>query len=268
MDYVCKVGTPAGEVVEQTFTASDESALRHDLEQKGYYLFSVRRGLGLGDFGLRRPRVSTEKLLLFSQELAALLKAGLPLVQSLDVMLERQKEPLFKRSLQTIREKVKSGIALSDAFRAEGEIYPAILSASLIAGERSGNLEGVLRRLVSYLRLTHGLRRKAIAAAVYPMLLFVMMGALLAVMVLFVIPGFQDFYGGMDVELPALTRGVMAVAIFLRHNVGWVLLALVAGWLAYKAWSRRPGSDVLVDRFLLSIPYFGGLLRRYATSQL
>jgi type IV pilus assembly protein PilC len=268
MDYVCKVGTPAGEVVEQTFTASDESALRHDLEQKGYYLFSFRRGLGLGDLGLRRPRVSTEKLLLFSQELAALLKAGLPLVQSLDVMLERQKEPLFKRSLQTIREKVKSGIALSDAFRAEGEIYPAILSASLIAGERSGNLEGVLRRLVSYLRLTHGLRRKAIAAAVYPMLLFFMMGALLSVMVLFVIPGFQEFYGGMDVELPALTRVVMGIAIFLRHNVGWVILGLAAIWVAFKAWARRPGSGVLIDRFLLSIPYFGGLLRMYATSQL
>ncbi|HET6899826.1 MAG TPA: type II secretion system F family protein [Vicinamibacteria bacterium] len=268
MDYVCKVGTPTGEVLEQTFSAPDESALRTDLEQKGYYLFSVRRGLGLRDLGLRRPHVATEKLLLFAQELAALLKAGLPLVQSLDVMLERQKDPVFRRSLETVREKVKSGIALSDAFKAEGALYPPILSASLIAGERSGNLEGVLRRLVQYLRLTYGLRRKAIAAAVYPLLLFGMMGALLAVMMLWVIPGFKDFYGGMDLELPLLTRVVMAFALFFRHNVVWVLLALAGVFVAFRTWSRREGSAILVDRFLLSIPYLGHLMRMYSTSQL
>jgi type IV pilus assembly protein PilC len=266
---VCKVGTPTGEVVEQTFTARDESALRTDLEQKGYYLFSVRRGLGLrGLGGLRRPHIPTEKLLIFAQELAALLKAGLPLVQSLDVMLERQKDPVFRRSLETIREKVKSGIALSDAFRAEGALYPPILSASLIAGERSGNLEGVLRRLVQYLRLTYSLRRKAIAAAVYPMLLMGMMAALLAVMMLFVIPGFKEFYGGMDLELPLITRIVMAFAVFFRAHVFWVVVILVAAWVAFKAWSRREHSAIVTDRLLLSIPYLGGLMRMYATSQL
>ena len=254
--------------MEQTFAAPDESALRTELEQKGYYLFSVRRGLGLRDLGLRRPHVPTERLLIFSQELAALLKAGLPLVQSLDVMLERQKDPTFRRSLETIREKVRSGVALSDAFRAEGALYPPILSASLIAGERSGNLEGVLRRLGQYLRLTYALRRKAIAAAVYPLLLFAMMGALLAVMVLFVIPGFKEFYGGMDVELPLLTRIVMAFAVFLRHNAFWVVLVLVAGWVAFKAWARRENSAIVMDRLLLSIPYLGRLMKMYATSQL
>jgi type IV pilus assembly protein PilC len=255
-------------VVEQTFAAPDESALRTELEQKGYYLFSIRRGLGLRGLGLRRPHIPTERLLIFSQELAALLKAGLPLVQSLDVMLERQKDPTFRRSLETIREKVRSGIALSEAFRAEGALYPPILSASLIAGERSGNLEGVLRRLGQYLRLTYALRRKAIAAAVYPILLFVMMGALLAVMVLFVIPGFREFYSGMDVELPLLTRIVMAFAVFLRHNAFWVVLVLVAGWVAFKAWARQENSAIVMDRLLLSIPYLGRLMKMYATSQL
>jgi len=254
--------------VEQTFAAPDESALRTELEQKGYYLFSVRRGLGLRGLGLRRPHIPTERLLIFSQELAALLKAGLPLVQSLDVMLERQKDATFRRSLETIHEKVRSGIALSEAFRSEGALYPPILSASLIAGERSGNLEGVLRRLGQYLRLTYALRRKAIAAAVYPLLLFVMMGALLAVMVLFVIPGFKEFYGGMDVDLPVLTRVVMAFGVFMRHNVFWVVLILVAGWVAFKAWARQENSAIVMDRLLLSVPYVGRLMKMYATSQL
>jgi type IV pilus assembly protein PilC len=268
MDYVCKVGTPSGEVVEQTFTAPDETALRSDLEGKGYYLFSVRRGLGLRDLGLRRPRISTERLLLFSQELAALLKAGLPLVQSLEIMLERQQDPVFKRSLETIREKVKSGVALSDAFRAEGPLYPPILSASLIAGERSGNLEGVLRRLVQYLRLTNALRKRAIAASVYPILLFFMMGVLLLVMMLKVIPQFQDFYSGFDLDLPTITKVLMAIAVALKEHILWVSLAIVAAWVAFKAWARREGSAIIIDRFMLSVPYLGGLMRMYATSQL
>lgn len=268
MEYVCKVGTPGGEVVEQTFTAPDESALRTELEQKGYYLFSVRRGFGLRDLGLRRPRVPTERLLIFSQELAALLKAGLPLVQSLDVMLERQPDVVFRRSLEAIRDKVKSGIALSDAFRAEGALYPPILSASLIAGERSGNLEGVLRRLVQYLRLTNALRKKAIAASVYPIMLFVMMGALLAVMLLKVIPQFADFYSGFDLELPLLTRFMMALAAGLQANLFFVIVAVAAAWIGFKAWLRRESSAITLDRLLLAVPYVGGLMRMYATSQL
>jgi type IV pilus assembly protein PilC len=268
MDYVCKVGTPTGEVVEQTFTASDESALRADLEQKGYYLFTVRRGFGLSQLGFRRKRVSTERLLIFSQELAALLKAGLPLVQSLEVMLERQPDPVFKRSLETVRDKLKSGIAISDAFRAEGDLYPPIFSASLIAGERSGNLEGVLRRLVQYLRLTNALRKKAVAASVYPIMLFVVMGILLAVMLLKVIPQFQDFYSGFDLELPLLTRFMMALAAGLKDHLFWVLLAGAAAFVAFKAWARREGSVIILDGLLFKIPYVGGLMRMYSTSQL
>jgi type IV pilus assembly protein PilC len=267
MEYVCRVGTPSGEVVEQTFTAPDESALRADLEQKGYYLFAIRRGFGLGELGLRRPKVDTERLMLFTQELAALLKAGLPLLQSLDVMLERQQDPVFRRSLTTIREKVKTGIAISEAFKAEGALYPPILSASLIAGERSGNLEGVLRRLVAYLRLTNALRKKAVAASVYPLLLFFMMFVLLAVMLLKVIPNFQDFYSGFDLELPLITRVIMGLAVGLKNNVFWVVLVVVAAFVAFKAWARRPESGIVIDRFLLSVPYLGTLMRMYATSQ-
>jgi len=268
MEYVCKVGTPAGEVVEQTFSAPDESALRTELEQKGFYLFSVRRGLGLRKLGLRTPKVPTDRLLIFAQELAALLKAGLPLLQSLDVMLERQQDPVFRRSLLTVRDKVKSGMALSEAFRAEGKLYPPILSASLIAGERGGNMENVLRRLVQYLRLTSSLRKKAIAASVYPIMLFCMMGVLLAVMMLKVIPQFQQFYAGFDLDLPLITRVLMSIAVGMQHNALLVIVALVAAFVAFRIWARREGSAIVVDRLLLSIPYLGGLMRMYATSQL
>src|SRR5687767_10356173 len=112
MEFVCRIGTPAGEVTEQTFTAPDEAALRAELDEKGYYLFSVKRQGGLKSLGLaRRPTIPQHLLIVFGQELAALMKAGLPLLQSLEVMLDRQRHPTFRASLSVIRDKVKSGVA-------------------------------------------------------------------------------------------------------------------------------------------------------------
>jgi type IV pilus assembly protein PilC len=268
MEYVCRIGTPTGEVVEQTFNAADESVLRAELEQKGYYVFTLRRSLTLKGLGVRKSRISTDLLLLFAQELAALLKAGLPLVQSLDIMLDRQRHEVFRRSLTVIRDKVKSGLALSEAFRAEGPLYPPILAASLTAGERTGNLEGVLRRFAAYLRLTQGLKKKAVSAAVYPLVLVVMMGGLGALLVLFVIPQFQSFYGDFDVQLPFLTRALMSTSVTLRHNLLWIVLGLAAIIVFTVSWLRREGSGLLVDRALMRLPLVGRLMRMYATSQL
>jgi type IV pilus assembly protein PilC len=268
MEYVCKVGTPGGDVVEQTFSAPDETALRADLEQKGYYLFDIKRGMGLAGLGIRREKVPNDLLMLFGQELAALLKAGLPLVQSIEVMLERQKHPAFKRSLTVVRDKVKSGIALSEAFRDEGALYPPMLSASLIAGERSGNLEGVLRRFVQYIRLSLSLKKKAVAAAVYPIMLSGMMLVLGGIMMLKVIPSFQDFYRDFDIELPLVTRSLMGLSRFLVDNLTFILVAGVGLTAFWVVWSRRPSSGVVIDRFLLRVPYLGSLMRMYATGQL
>jgi type IV pilus assembly protein PilC len=268
MEYVCRVGTPSGEVVERRFEAPDERALRAELEQQGLYLLSQRRGLSLSALRLRRRRVDPGLLLVFAQELAALLKAGLPLFQSLDVMLERQKDPLLRQSLATVREKVKSGTALSEAFRQEGEQYPPIFAASLVAGERSGNLDSVLKRFSQHLRLNQMLRKKAISAAIYPAVLLTMMAGLLAVMLVFVIPNFKSFYEGLGAELPLPTRMLLAVATTLRANLSWILLGLGIAAVAGLYWLRREGSGKALDAALLRLPYFGGLMRMYATSQL
>jgi type IV pilus assembly protein PilC len=268
MEYVCKVGTPAGEVVERIFAAPDETALRTNLEQQGYYLFAIRRGFGLGRLRLRRPRVAPSLLLIFSQELAALLKAGLPLFQSLDVTLDRQKDPVFRRSLTTVREKVKSGTAISEAFRAEGDLYPPIFAASLVAGERSGSLESVLRRFSQHLRLNQGLKKKAVSASVYPIVLLSMMLLLVAVLVVYVIPQFKGFYEGLGAELPMPTQILLGVANTVRENLLWIGLVLAGAGVAFWSWLQRANSSLVIDRALLRLPYLGGLVRMYATSQL
>ena len=268
MEYVCRVGTPSGDVVERSFSAPDERALRADLEQQGLYLLSIRRGLSLSGLRLRRPHVQPATLLVFSQELAALLKAGLPLFQSLDIMLERQREPVFRQSLATVREKVKSGTALSDAFRQEGDLFPPIFAASLVAGERSGNLDQVLRRFSSHLRLNQSLKKKAVSAAVYPIVLLTMMVVLVAVLLVWVIPQFQSFYEGLGAELPLATRLLLGFATAVRSNLVFIVLGLGIMGVSTVYWLRREGSGVTLDRALLRLPYFGGLMRMYATSQL
>jgi type IV pilus assembly protein PilC len=212
--------------------------------------------------------VAIPLLLIFGQELAALLKAGLPLLQSLDVMLERQKDPVFRASLSNIRERVKSGIALSEAFKTEGDLYPPILAASLVAGERSGSLEVVLRRFVQYLRLTQALKKKAISVSVYPIVLFTVMVTLVFVMLVYVIPQFQSFYEGLNAELPTPTRILMALSAAMREYVLWMVAGVAAAVVAMTVWLRQPGSAVRVDGLLLRLPYLGRLMRMYATSQL
>jgi type IV pilus assembly protein PilC len=267
MEYVCKVGMPSGEIVEQTFTASDEAALRADLEQRGLYIFSVRTE-GAREIRIFRKQVPTAKLLAFCQELAALLKAGLPLLQSLEIMLERQRDPVFKGSLITVRDKIKTGVSLSDAFKAEGDLYPSIFSSTLVAGERSGNLEAVVRRFEQYLRLTQNLRKKAIAAAVYPCVLLILMVGLIVILVVFVMPQFKSFFSDLGGELPLPTRILMGISDFASSNLLVLTACVVGAVVAFVTWYRRDSSKLLVDSLLLKIPGIGPMMRMYSTSQL
>jgi type IV pilus assembly protein PilC len=258
---------PSGEVVEQSFTAQDEAVLRSELEQKGLYVFSIRGQRGR-EFRLFRPKIQTSTLLMFCQELAALLKAGLPLLQSLDITIERQRDPIFKNSLSAVRDKIKTGIALSDAFKAEGALYPPIFASTLVAGERSGNLEAVLRRFEQYLRMNDMLRKRAISAAVYPAVLMTLMLGLLTVLVVFVIPQFKTFFDDLGGQLPLPTRILLVISSFVSGNIIIILVGLIGGIVALGTWYRRDRSKVVVDGLLLRVPLIGDMMRMYATSQL
>ena len=266
MEYICKVGTPAGEIVERSIDAASEEALKADLQRQGLFLFSHR--VATQRFRLLAPRVKAESLQLFGQELAALLKAGLPLAQSMDLMVERQRAPMFKRSLASVRDRVRSGAALSEAFRQEGALYPQMFSATLIAGERSGNLEAVLRRFVSYVKLSQTIKKRVVAASVYPLVLFSGMFVLMYVMLTRVLPQFTNFYESLESELPLPTRMLLAVSEFFRQwsvVLAFVLAAAIAGLLI---WLQTPANRERFDSWILKIPFFGGLMRTYSTSQL
>jgi type IV pilus assembly protein PilC len=270
--FLAKVGTTTGDIEELSLSADSERILRSDLQDRGYHVFWVRRSLGLSSirswFRGGRQRISQTEFTLFNQELAALLRAGLPLLQSLDIMLERMNNPLFKKVLSDIRDKVKSGTALSDAFRSHGAIFPRIYSASLVAGEKSGGLEEVIQRYVQYLKLTEGTKKKVVAALVYPIFLFCTLIMAAAFLLLWVVPRFAGFFEGFDAQLPVLTRVLLAVANGLRGQIVLIAIGLVAGIAFAYSWSKREGSKALVDRYLLKVPFIGPVLHLFATSQL
>lgn len=244
------------------------ATLRAELEAQGYFIFSIRRSFDLKHWGIGSRRIPRSVVRLFSQELATLLKAGLPLFQALDVMIERQAHVGFKRSLTAIRDRVKTGSALSDAVRAEGDLYPPILTASLVAGERSGSLETVLRRFAQYLRLNEAIKRKAITASVYPLLLLTVMGAMGSVLVFLVIPAFENFFHDLGGDLPPLTKVVVWIARHAQQNILVILAAVATLVGAGIAWRGRPGSAAKLDGWLLRLPLLGHMMRIYATSQL
>src|SRR6202795_4791392 len=171
----------------------------------------------------QRRAISTREFLVFNQELATLLKAGMPLVQSLDLLKRRVTSPTFKRVLDDVHEKVRSGTALSDAFDAEGDLFPRVYTASLLAGERSGNLDAVLRRYVEYTKIIATVKRKTISALVYPAILSGLALILVLIIVLKVVPAFSDFYTSFGANLPLITRIIMGVSDFIRFRF-WVIV--------------------------------------------
>jgi type IV pilus assembly protein PilC len=270
MEFRCRLGTANGEVVEGIYIADSEARLRRDLEEKGLYVLSLQpRGAFSGlSLGTRRRRVSRQEFLVFNQELATLLKAGMPLTQSLDILRQRVENPTFKAVLDGVHTKVQSGTALSDAFTEHGDLFPAVYSASLMAGERSGNLDSVIRRYVSYEKLIGAARRRTISALMYPLILIIMMVVLIAIIILRVIPAFSDFYAGFDRPLPLLTQVIVGFSSVISSNFLIVGPALVALVVAAVLWFRQPSQKALLDRWVLSIPWFGATSRKFFTAQI
>ena len=167
MEFRCRLGTPAGEIVEGVYIADSEARLRRELEEKGMYVLSLQRRAALSlARGARRQRIKQQEFLVFNQELATLLKAGMPLVQSLDILRQRVVNPTFKTVLDSIHDRVRSGSALSEAFGEHGALFPAVYSASLMAGERSGNLDAVIRRYVAYAKIIAAVKRRTLSALI------------------------------------------------------------------------------------------------------
>jgi type IV pilus assembly protein PilC len=276
MEFQCRLGTPQGEVVEGIYVAESESRLRHELEEKGLFVLDIRARGALGGFAVpgiggllgRNRKVSSREFLVFNQELATLLKAGLPLVQSLDILRRSVPNATFKAVLDDVYERVRAGTSLSEAFEAHATLFPGVYTASLMAGEKSGNLDQVLRRFIAYVKIIGNVRRKTLSALMYPIILMGLSIVVVAVIMVKVVPAFADFYGDFGAQLPFITRVLIMISDTIRNNLLWIVL--IGGGVGFGIWRwfKMPGQRVRLHAALMRAPIIGGTVTKFATSQL
>jgi type IV pilus assembly protein PilC len=271
-EYVCRLGTPTGEIITRTIEATAERELRTKLEREGFRVFSVATG---GSTGLRRAiggeshghKIKTEDFLLFNQQLSALLRAGLPILQAIGILRKRVPNDRLRLVLEDIEEKVRGGQALSQAFAAQGDTFPRIYVASILAGERSGSLDEVLLRYVSYQKTITEARRKIKKSLTYPAVLF--SASILLVMVLstYVIPQFMKLYAGQEGNLPVVTTTVVAVADFISGNLTWLIPTVIGTAIFLLFWRRTPTGRLWIDQWTLKLPVAGETVKMLTIAQ-
>ncbi len=270
-EFWCKLALPTGEIVERTVAAADEGALRRDLDAKDCLLLDVRRRnpvfAALAETFRVRSRIQAREFLFFNQEFSALLRAGLPILTSLDILIERRKNLEFRRALVDIRDRVKGGEALSEAFSAQGELFPPLYASSLASGERSGELPSVLKRYIDYTRNLLAIRKKVVSALIYPSILVSLSLVLIGIMVFWVIPSFSGFLEELGVELPLITEMIMAVAIGVSEQWRVLVAGTIAAIVAFLVWRRAGAAKVAVDRLKLRLPLVGEVAHDYAQNR-
>jgi len=268
-EFVCRVADARGQVSVLVEDAGSEAELRQRLAEKGLFVYSARsRALPAVSWRLpaRRRRLSGNDFLLFNQQFVTLIRAGLPILKALDLLAERAARPALRVLLDDIRQRLRGGDSLSEAFHAQG-IFPAVYTSSLLAGERSGNLAGVLDYYIAYQKITGSVRRRLLTALVYPALLLLVAAGVLSFVILYVIPKFSELYAEMKAALPPLTVAVVSFALAIRDSL-WVVLVVAAALAvgAVLAARSEAGAQAL-DRVRLQLPLIGNILLRFRLAQ-
>ena len=268
-EFVCKVADARGQVSMQVETAASEAELRQRFAEKGLLLYSARsRGLPtLAWPGRRRRRpVSANDFLLFTQQFVTLIRAGLPILKSLDLLAERAARPALRALLDEIRERVRGGASLSEAVQAQGA-FPGVYTSSLLAGERSGNLAGVLDSYIAYQKVTGSVRRRLLMALVYPALLMLVAAGVLSFVIIYVIPRFAELYGEMNAALPPLTVAVVNFALGVRQSLAAVVLLLAGLAVGLVLAARSEAGARVLDRAWMRLALVGNIIVRFRLAQ-
>ncbi|NOT61779.1 MAG: type II secretion system F family protein [Acidobacteria bacterium] len=273
-EYVCKLGTPAGEIVTRTIEGFSEKELRQRLMSEGYRIFTVEgsgivNGVRVGGAGGGKVlKIKLDDFLHFNQQLSALLRAGLPVLQAIQMLSQHTPNPKLKTVLRDVEARIKNGVALSDAFAAQGETFPRIYTASILAGERSGNLDEVLKRYVEYTKSIVALRRKIRGALTYPLILLSAALVLVTVLTTFVIPRFTAIFENMGNKLPTITIVVVGISSAMQQNIYWLLPAIIGLVVLLLSWRRTESGRRTLDSLILRIPIVGELVRQMTTAQM
>lgn len=273
-EFICRLGTPSGEVLTRVIQATAASDAKSRLESEGFRVFAVsnaEKGLSAllpGGAG-KKNKIKPGDFLLFNQQLSALLRAGIPILQAVGLLKNRSGSSTLRNLLADIEEKIKSGMPLSDAFEAQG-IFPKIYTASLLAGEQSGALDEVLSRYVDYLKRSVGVSRKLRGALAYPAFLLMAAMFMVGFLTLYIVPRMSELFSGLNTRggLPTVTIVVLGFSNFIVGNIFWLLPLVLVLIFSMVIWLRTPNGKLLLDKFLLRLPIIGSLIRQMTTAQL
>jgi type IV pilus assembly protein PilC len=259
-EFVIKLADERGRIQEQVQIAGSADELRSRFTQAGYYVYSVRaRGLRGGG---SRKRANLEAFIIFNQQFLTLIRAGLPILGSLDMLVKGQKNANFRAQLENVAARVRTGESLSAAFEAQGG-FPLIYTTTLLAGERSGQLEDVLARYLAFQRISLSFRKKLQASLLYPCLLITMVIALFIFLISFVVPRFALLYDQLGTNLPAATRALLAIGNNFQHYILWLLAGIAVIVYALFRYSQTTAGAARIDRMRINMPIFGNIWRKY-----
>src|ERR1041385_7477777 len=264
-EFLVKMADERGHVLQQVENGISEQEIRDRFAQQGFMVYSVksRRGLlSLGGGGVRKGVLKPDQFVIFNQQFLTLIKAGLPILKSLNVLSKRQKNPSFKAMLDNVQERVKSGEMLSEAFEAQGTMSK-IYTTTLLAGERSGNLEEVLGRFIAFQRIAVSFRKKLISSLWYPGLLISALVVMLTFLMTYVVPQFADLYSTLNAKLPAITVFMLGIGRTIQHYYYIIIGALAALIFLITMWVRSESGRRAVDALRYRLPLFGEIWMKY-----
>lgn len=264
-DYLIKLADERGHIFERTEPGYSESEVRDRFMQQGYLVYWVKpQGLLTGGRVRvsKRRKVKLDQFVVFNQQFITLIKAGLPIVQGLDLLARRQRNPFFRSLLENVRDRVRGGELLSDAFAEQG-VFPRIYSTTIMAGEKSGNLEETLARYIQFQKLSLAFRRKVLSSLIYPSLLIGGVFVLLGILVQFVIPRFSQLYQELGRPLPPLTTFTLGFLLGIKAYLPYIVLALIAGGFLLWRWSQSEKGGTSIDRFKMNLVIFGDIWLKY-----
>jgi type IV pilus assembly protein PilC len=274
-EFICRLGTPSGEIITRIVEATAAAEAKFQLEREGFRVFAVstpESGLSSilpGGGGSKKGRVKQADFLLFNQQLSALLRAGIPVLQAIGLLKTRATSANLRVVLVDVEEKIKNGIPLSEAFDSQG-IFPKIYAASILSGEKSGALDDVLARFVEYLKRSVGVTRKLRGALAYPTFLLIAASFMVAFLTLYIVPRMSDLFRGLSANrtLPTITLVVLAISTGVANNIWWLLPLILIVGTALFIWLRTDNGRLMLHRLVLKLPIAGLLVRQIATAQL
>ena len=255
---------------QQVIEATTEKDLRDRYAQQGFLIYSVKPRRELTGMpaviGGKRKKLNLEKFLIFNQQFVTLIRAGLPILKGLDLLSERLADPRLGPAIKAVRDDVRNGSLLSDAFGRQG-IFPPIYVTSVLAGEKSGALGEVLDRFITYQKLALAIRKKLIMSLIYPALLLTLVICLIVFLITYVVPNFAELYRSMQAKLPMATQVLIEVGTTSRNYVLTGFLTLVAAAIGFRFWSKTPTGQERMDRIRLRTPIVGEIWIKYQVAQ-